>query len=62
MIQVTEVEFRGAMAKDNVIGGPCLEVRDEYGDLMFIAMIRPEGEMLHRVRAISSQIDASRGR
>lgn len=47
---------------DAILEGPCREIVDVDGQLLFTAIIQPEQAMRHRVAAIASQIDAGRGR
>ena len=40
--------------------GQCLEVTGD-GQMGFIIIVKPEGLMLDRIKAIASQIDSSKG-
>ena len=59
MQEISLSEFKKLRAEE-VGRGACLKVTAD-GELLFIAVIKPEGVMQDKIRAFASQIDASRG-
>ena len=64
MKQTTWAEFTQLVKTDTdaILKGPCREVVDTNGQLLFTTIIKPEQAMRHRVAGIASQIDGSRDR
>jgi hypothetical protein len=68
MKQITISEFLD-MGDTDIAASPCVEVLSDAdddgnggGELLFAAMIQPEGNMRDRLVGIASQIDSSRAR
>ena len=67
MKQITISEFLD-MGDADIAASPCVEVLSDAdddgngGELLFAAMIQPEGNMRDRLDGIASQIDSSRAR